>query len=165
MGSMTDEEYTTKLLELLRYVPYIKNEKAKVDIFVSGLPLAFRDRIEYDEPGSLVEVIGKLKHFYEKSKCKTESQQGCKGKDKAKDKWQPKRKRPQDAGENKMLHLIRSLMDLSFEKIKIKVMVSDGCGVGNLLRIILRMIVHRKRVVDLICIVHKKQRMLGMLGK
>lgn len=30
MGSMTYEEYTTKFLELLRYVLYLKDEKAKV---------------------------------------------------------------------------------------------------------------------------------------
>ena len=30
MGSMTDEEYTSRFLELLRYVPYLKEEKAKV---------------------------------------------------------------------------------------------------------------------------------------
>ena len=30
MDSMTDEEYTTKFLELLRYVMYLKDEKAKV---------------------------------------------------------------------------------------------------------------------------------------
>lgn len=29
MGLMTYEEYTTKFLELLRYVPYLKDEKAK----------------------------------------------------------------------------------------------------------------------------------------
>jgi len=62
MGSMTNEEYMTKFLELLRYVPYITNEKAKFERFVSGFPLAFRDQIEYDEPRSLEEVIGKLKH-------------------------------------------------------------------------------------------------------
>jgi len=49
MGSMTDEEYTTKFMELLRYVPYLKDEKAKVQRFVSGLPLEFRDWIEYDK--------------------------------------------------------------------------------------------------------------------
>lgn len=30
MGSMTDEEYTSKFLELLKYVPYLKEEKAKI---------------------------------------------------------------------------------------------------------------------------------------
>jgi len=30
IGSMTNEEYTTKFLELLRYVSYLKDEKTKV---------------------------------------------------------------------------------------------------------------------------------------
>jgi len=43
MGLMENEEYTTKLLKLLRYVPYFKDEKAKVQRFVNGLPFAFKD--------------------------------------------------------------------------------------------------------------------------
>lgn len=65
MGSVTYEEYTTKLLELLRNVPYLKDEKAKVLRFVSGFTLTCSDHIEYDERRSLEEVIGKLKHCYE----------------------------------------------------------------------------------------------------
>ena len=30
MGSMTDDVYTNILLELVRYVPYLKEEKAKI---------------------------------------------------------------------------------------------------------------------------------------
>jgi len=82
MGSMTDEEYMTMFLELLRYVPYLTDEKAKVQISVSGFSLVFRDHIEYDEPRSLEEFIEKLKHLYEQSKCKNESQHGWKGKTK-----------------------------------------------------------------------------------
>jgi len=37
MGSMTDEEYMTKFLELLRYVPYLKVEKTKVQRFINGI--------------------------------------------------------------------------------------------------------------------------------
>ena len=50
MGSMTNEEYTSRILELLRHVPYLREEKAKVQIFISGLPIAYRDQIEFDEP-------------------------------------------------------------------------------------------------------------------
>ena len=96
---MTDEEYMTKFLELLRYVQYLTDQKAKVQRFVSGFPLAFRDQIKYDEPQSLEEVIRKLKHFYEQSKCKNESQHRWKGKDKVKGKWKSKRKKPQNADE------------------------------------------------------------------
>lgn len=58
---MSYEEYNSIFLELLRYVPYLKEEKAKIHRFISGLPIAFKDRIEFDEPRSLEEAIKKLK--------------------------------------------------------------------------------------------------------
>ena len=68
MRFMTNEEYTTKFLELLRYVPYLKDNKKKVQRFSNGLPLTFKDQIEYDEPRSQEEFIRNLKHCYEQSK-------------------------------------------------------------------------------------------------
>jgi len=59
---MTDEEYTSIFLELLRYVPYLKEEKAKIQRFINAFPIAFKDRIEFDEPRSLEEAIQKLKN-------------------------------------------------------------------------------------------------------
>jgi len=41
MGSMKNEEYMTKFLELLWYIPYIKDGKAKFQLFVNGFPLEF----------------------------------------------------------------------------------------------------------------------------
>jgi len=38
MGQMVDEEYITKFLELLWYVPYLKDENEKVQRFISGMP-------------------------------------------------------------------------------------------------------------------------------
>jgi hypothetical protein len=38
LGQLTMEEYVNKFLDLLRYVPYIKAKKAKVQCFISGLP-------------------------------------------------------------------------------------------------------------------------------
>lgn len=73
MGSITYENSMTKFLELLTYVLYLKDKKTKVQRFISGLPLEFKDRIEYDEPRSLEKVIGNLKHCYEKLKRNTES--------------------------------------------------------------------------------------------
>ena len=43
MGSMTNEEYTSILLDMLRYVPYIKKEKLKIHRFISGLSVALKD--------------------------------------------------------------------------------------------------------------------------
>jgi hypothetical protein len=38
LGKLTIEEYVSRFLELLRYVPYIKVEKAKVQRFISVIP-------------------------------------------------------------------------------------------------------------------------------
>ena len=38
LGQQTMDEYANKLLELLRYVRYIRDEKVKVQWFLSGLP-------------------------------------------------------------------------------------------------------------------------------
>jgi len=43
MGSMTDDEYTSRFLELLRYVPYLKDGKAKIQRFINGSPITYRD--------------------------------------------------------------------------------------------------------------------------
>ena len=69
MGSMIDEEYTSSFLELLRYVPYLKEEKANIKRFISGVSIAFKDMIEFDEPLSLEEAIRNIKHCFEQSKC------------------------------------------------------------------------------------------------
>ena len=42
MGSMIDDEYTSRSLELLRYVPYLKEENSKVQRFISGIPIAYK---------------------------------------------------------------------------------------------------------------------------
>ena len=36
MDSMIEDEYTSRFLQLLRYVPYLKEENSKVQIFISG---------------------------------------------------------------------------------------------------------------------------------
>ncbi len=53
MGSVKDEEYTNKFIDFLRYMPYLKDENTKVQRFIGGFPLAFKDHIEHDEPWSL----------------------------------------------------------------------------------------------------------------
>ena len=93
MGSITNDEYTSNFLELLRYVPYIKEEKAKIQRFISGLLVSFKDRIEFDEPRSLEEAIRKLKHCYEKFKCETKTKPYWRGNVKNKGKWDKKRAR------------------------------------------------------------------------
>ena len=54
-----------KFFELLRYVRYIKDEKVKIQRFLSGLPQYYKDIIEFYEPRTLEEAIRKDKYFYE----------------------------------------------------------------------------------------------------
>ena len=62
------EEYANKFLELLRYVKYIQDDKVKNRCFLSGIPMAYKDRIEFDEPRTLEEEITKEKYFYDNKK-------------------------------------------------------------------------------------------------
>jgi hypothetical protein len=57
LGQLTIEEYVNKFLYLLKYVPYTKEEKAKVQCFISRLPKEYRNRIEFDEPKTLEDTI------------------------------------------------------------------------------------------------------------
>ena len=53
LGQQTMDEYANKFLELLRYAQYIRDEKVKIQRFLSGLPQAYKDRIEFYEPRTL----------------------------------------------------------------------------------------------------------------
>jgi hypothetical protein len=52
LGQLAIDEYINKFLVLIRCVPYIKDEKVKMQRFISGLPQSFQDRIEFDEPNT-----------------------------------------------------------------------------------------------------------------
>jgi hypothetical protein len=45
LGNMTMDEYERKILELLRYVSFIIDEKVKNQRFMSGLPYFYKDKI------------------------------------------------------------------------------------------------------------------------
>ena len=64
------EEYANRFLELLKYVRCIRNEKVKIQHFLSGLPQSYKDIIEFYELRTLEEVIRKAKYCYEQSKGK-----------------------------------------------------------------------------------------------
>eukprot|EP00253_Pinus_taeda_P002988 PITA_02988 len=53
-------------------MPYIREEKAKVQRFISSLPLNMREGIEFDNPKMMDEVIHKAKICYQQSKQKGE---------------------------------------------------------------------------------------------
>jgi hypothetical protein len=61
---MTMEGYEKKLLELLRYVGFIKEEKVKIHRLLGGLPSFYRDKIKFDEPKTLEETKKRAKYLY-----------------------------------------------------------------------------------------------------
>ena len=64
---MSMKELNSKFLSLLRYVPYIVDEKPKVQHFLSCLPLHIKDIIEYDNPKTLEEAMRKANFCYEQN--------------------------------------------------------------------------------------------------
>ena len=67
MGTMTMKDLNSKFLSLLRYVPYLVDEKPKVQRFLRCLPYHIKDRIEYDNPKTLEEAMRKANFCYEKT--------------------------------------------------------------------------------------------------
>ena len=74
------EEYGNKFLELLRFVRYIRDDNVKIKHFLSGLPRAYKDRIEFDEPQNLEEAIHKEKYCYDQNKSKPDIHKAWKDK-------------------------------------------------------------------------------------
>jgi hypothetical protein len=68
LGTMTMEEYEKRFFELLKYVDFIKDEKVKIQCFLSGLPSFYSNKIQYENPNTLEETIGREGHLYEQSK-------------------------------------------------------------------------------------------------
>ena len=62
---MNMKELNSKFLSLLIYVPYIVDEKPKVQRFLSFLPSYIKDIIEYDNPKTLEEAMRKDNFYYE----------------------------------------------------------------------------------------------------
>ena len=64
------KELNSKFLSLLRYMPYIVDEKPKVQQFLSCLTYHINDRIEYDNPKTLEEAMRKVNFCYEHNRQK-----------------------------------------------------------------------------------------------
>jgi hypothetical protein len=65
LGSMIIDEYERIFLELLKYVPFIKDEKVKIKRYLSWFPSFISDKIQYDKPRMLEETIRCTKCLYE----------------------------------------------------------------------------------------------------
>jgi hypothetical protein len=62
------DEYEKGFFELLKYVEFIKDEKVKIQRFLSGLPFFYNENIQYDNPRNLEETIRREKYLYEQSR-------------------------------------------------------------------------------------------------
>ena len=65
LRSMKMDEYEKRFFELLKYVEFIKDEKVEIQMFLSGLPSLYSDKIQYDNPRNLEESIRRENHVYE----------------------------------------------------------------------------------------------------
>jgi hypothetical protein len=70
LGSMSIYEYERRLLELLKYVPFIKEETIKIQRYLSGLPSFISDKIQYDDPKTMEETIRREKFLFNQQKRK-----------------------------------------------------------------------------------------------
>ena len=70
---MTMKELYSKFLCLLHYVPYIIDEKTKIQCFLGCFPLMFKERIEYDNMKTLEEEMRKAIFCYDQNKNKREN--------------------------------------------------------------------------------------------
>ena len=61
MGSMTMDAFINRFLDLLHYVPYIKDEKVKIQQFLGCLPPNFWERIEFNIPKTLDTTLHKAR--------------------------------------------------------------------------------------------------------
>jgi hypothetical protein len=64
---MTMEEYEKRFFELLKHVDFIKDEKVKIQRFLSDLYSFYSENIQYDNPKTLEEAIRREIHIYEQS--------------------------------------------------------------------------------------------------
>ena len=65
---MTMEDLINKFLDVLQFGPYIKEEKVKLHRFLSFFPCYYKDRIEFDNPKTVDELIIKARSCFEQYK-------------------------------------------------------------------------------------------------
>ena len=62
------EEFASKFMEILRQVPNITSENARVQRFQSCLPPIYKDKVELMKPKNLKEAIRKVECCYNQIK-------------------------------------------------------------------------------------------------
>ena len=73
MGSMTMDSFINRFLDLLHYVPCIKDKNVKIQHFSGCLPPNFRERIEFDMPKTIDTTLHKAILCYEHGQLRQEN--------------------------------------------------------------------------------------------
>ena len=73
MGSLAMDSFINRFLDMLHYVPYIKDDKVKIQQFLGCLPPKFQERIDFDMPKTLDTTLHKDRLFYEHGKLRKEN--------------------------------------------------------------------------------------------
>jgi hypothetical protein len=94
LGSMTIDEYEWRFLELLKYVPFIKDETVKIQRYLNGLPSSISDKIQYDDPKTMEETLRRAKCLYDQQKEKPTFQKAWEDKKKFKREQRKKGNKP-----------------------------------------------------------------------
>jgi hypothetical protein len=74
LGSMTMDDYERKVLDLLKYVEFVKDEHVKIQRFMSGITSIFCDKIQYDDSKTLYESIRIAKVIHDKHRGRSNFQ-------------------------------------------------------------------------------------------
>jgi len=76
MGALTMEKYVKRFTSLLWYVWYMKEEKAKIQHFISSLPKFMKENMEFDYPKVMDNIVWKACICYQQMKQKSEGLKG-----------------------------------------------------------------------------------------
>ena len=70
LDNKTIDEYEWNFLELMKYVPFIKDKSIKIQRYMSRLPPPIGDKIQCDDPKTMEETIRRAKCLFEQQREK-----------------------------------------------------------------------------------------------
>ena len=70
---MTIKDFVTKFVNLMRYVPYLREEKEKVHQFMRCLPQSYKDKFQFLNANTMDEIIRHTNLCYSEFKKRCES--------------------------------------------------------------------------------------------
>jgi len=77
LGTLTMDECVKRFTSLLRYVPYMQEEKPKIQWLISNLPNFMKEKLEFGYPRTMDDVVQKACICYQQIKQKNETPKGA----------------------------------------------------------------------------------------